>query len=97
MKYLQRPEGSVGGLNLSMSGSTATVENDVFRAITPDSWQFARHLQPLTVFLGGSGETKVSGEYIMQWQYGGAPGENTESINVFRASDLEHVATLRSQ
>jgi hypothetical protein len=96
-EYLQGPNGIAGGLNLSMSGSTATVEDDVYRAITPDSWQFVRHLQPLTAFLGGgSGETKVSGEYIMQWQYGGAPGESTESINVFRASDLEHVATLRS-
>jgi hypothetical protein len=96
-EVLQRPEGVAGGLNLSMSGSTATVEDDVFRAITPDSWQFVRHLQPLNAFLGGGyGNSKVSGEYIMQWQYGGAPGENTESINIFRASNLEHVATLRT-
>jgi len=51
----------------------------------------------LTAFLGGgAGNTKVSGEYIMQWQWGDAPGDNTQSINVFRASDLEHVATLRT-
>jgi hypothetical protein len=96
-EYLQGPSGIDGGLNLSMSGSTATVEDDVYRAMTPDSWQFVRHLQPLTAFLGGgAGNTKVSGDYIMQWQWGGAPGDNTQSINVFRASDLEHVATLRT-
>jgi hypothetical protein len=73
------------------------VENDVYRAITPDSWQFVRHLQPLAAFLGGGpGESKVSGEYIMQWQWGDVAGENMPSINVFRASDLEHVATLRT-
>jgi hypothetical protein len=94
---LQGPDGVAGGLNLSMSGSTATVEDDVYRAVTPDSWQFVRHLQPLNAFLGGGyGNSKVSGEYIMQWQYGGAPGESTESINIFRASNLEHVATLRA-
>jgi hypothetical protein len=67
-EFLQGPEGIAGGLNLSMSGSTATVEANVYRANTPDSWQFVRHLQPLTAFPGGSGDTKVSGEYIMQWQ-----------------------------
>ena len=52
-EFLRRPDGNIaGGLNLSMSGSTATVEDDVYRAITPDSWQFVRHLQPLTAFLG---------------------------------------------
>lgn len=96
-EYLRRPGGIAGGLNLSMSGSTATVEDDVFRAITPDSWQFVRHLQPLTAYLGaGAGNTKVSGQYIMQWQWGDEPGDNTQSINVFRSSDLAHVATLRT-
>lgn len=95
-QYLQGPAGIAGGLNLSMSGSTATVESDVFRASTPDSWQFVRRLQPLSVFLsGGVGVTKVSGAYIIQWQWGDASNDSTQ-INVFRASDLEHVATLRT-
>jgi hypothetical protein len=95
-EYLQGPQGIAGGLTLSMSGSTATVEDDVYRAITPDSWQFVRHLQPLNAYLGGYGNSKVGGEYIMQWQYGGEAGDSTQSVNVFRASDLEHVATLHA-
>ncbi len=95
--YLQGPDGIAGGLSLSLSGSTATVEDDVFREVAPDSWQFVRHLQPLTQFLGGgAGNSQVSGDYIIQWQWGNEPGDNSQSINVFRASDLEHVATLRS-
>ncbi|HEX6397028.1 MAG TPA: hypothetical protein VFZ95_06365, partial [Steroidobacteraceae bacterium] len=96
-EFLRRPDGNIaGGLNVSMSGSTATVEDDVFRAGTPDSWQFVRHLQPLTAYQGGSGNTAVSGGFIMQWQWSDGLGDNTQSINVFRASDLEHVATLRT-
>jgi len=94
---LQGPDGVAGGLNLSLSGATATVEDDVYRSTPAGAWQFVRHLQPLTAFMGpGFGGTKVSGEYIMQWQWGEAPGDNDASINVFRASDLEHVATLRT-
>jgi hypothetical protein len=96
-EFLRRPDGNIaGGLNLSMSGSTATVEDDVYRAATPDAWQFVRHLQPLTAYQGGSGNTAVSGEFIMQWQWSDGLGDNTQSINIFRASDLEHVATLRT-